>query len=217
MLLTNFLPSNGANAGFLGRDEDVGERLKKDFPDKIAVRLIQTHSDHVVFLEEGDVDGGNLDKKQPVVFLDNTDSVFTNDPNLVLVVKTADCYPILLYHPKGVVGVVHAGRAGTEKKILAKALKSMIDREKWFKTGWQIWFGPKICADCYQINKKTDEHYDLKSKNAKQLLEVLEGTDNHALDSGFCTAHQNDWFYSYRKEGAGVGMNYGMIALGNKK
>lgn len=211
MKLTNILPDSAVTSIFLGRDEALDEVLEENFASQKVVRMIQTHSDRVVFLDQratGQLFTG-------INFLDNLDGVFTDQRGVVLVVKVADCYPILLSHPAGVIGVVHAGRVGTGQKILQKSLELAIEQTG-LSEGWQIWLGPKICRDCYQINRETNEHYDLQAKNVEQLQAVLDGEKNFALDSGLCTHHQNDWFYSYRKEGPSVPMNYGLIALGHK-
>lgn len=170
--------------------------------------MIQTHTNQFAFVDEEIKE--QLDGK--IVFFDEIDGIFTDQKKIVLVVKAADCYPILFYHSFGIIGVVHAGRMGTEQEIVKKVLH-YFKEEKGLEDNWYIWLGPKICKDCYQINRKTDEHYDLRAKNIEQIKEVLEGNKNFAVDSEFCTAHQNDWFYSYRKEGSGVKMNYGLIAL----
>lgn len=208
MKLTNLLPDKDVKTIFLGRDENLDEELEKEFPNYQVIRMIQTHTNQFAFVDEEIKE--QLDGE--VIFFDEIDGIFTDQKKIVLVVKAADCYPILFYHSFGIIGVVHAGRMGTEQEIVKKVL-SYFKQEKGLEDNWYIWLGPKICKDCYQINRETDEHYDLREKNIKQIQEELEGNKNFAVDSEFCTAHQNDWFYSYRKEGSGVKMNYGLIAL----
>lgn len=218
MKLTSLLPQPYVKSIFLGRDEDLEKTLKKEFPNHQPIEMIQTHSDNFLFLNNQVFDQFRLkkDKKenthQELVYFDDLDGVFTDQKEIVLVVKGADCFPIFFYHPSGIVGVVHAGRKGTEKGIVKKVLK-YFKEEKKLNKDWVIWLGPRICKDCYQIDKETDEHYDLRAKNIEQIQANLDGETNYALDSNLCTAHQNDWFYSYRKEGEGVEMNYGLIAL----
>lgn len=208
MKLTNVLANEQVISFFLGRDDDLDLVLAEEFAGKKIIRMIQTHSDRVVFFDRV----AYQQLPMGLSFLDNLDGVFTDQKDLVLVVKAADCDPILLYHPSGVIGVIHAGRVGTEKGIIKKAL-TMIKEEYGLAEGWQIWLGPKICRDCYQINPDTDEHYDLSAKNTEQIQAVLAGETNFAVDSGLCTFHHGEWFYSYRREGKGVPMNYGLVAL----
>jgi copper oxidase (laccase) domain-containing protein len=208
MKLTNLLPEQHVRSIFLGRDEQLDETLAKEFENHQVLRMIQTHSDNFLFFDEQLKE----DNKEDLIYFDELDGIFTNQKETVLVVKVADCYSIFFYHPSGIVGVVHAGREGTEKKIVQKVLQQFKE-EKGLDKGWVIWLGPRICYNCYQINEETDEHYDLRAKNVEQIQEELDGDLNFAIDCDLCTAHQNDWFYSYRKEGSGVKMNYGLVAL----
>lgn len=140
------------------------------------------------------------------------DGVLTAQPLAHLQVKTADCLPILLYHPSGVVGAIHAGRKGTELGILQAALQRL--KKDWaITTDLKIWFGPAICSDCYQIDRASDMHYDLIAANQQQLYSVFPQSAVELRVSGRCTAHEPDSFNSYRREGAGVAMNYSGIML----
>ncbi|MCL4208823.1 polyphenol oxidase family protein [Patescibacteria group bacterium] len=208
MKFTNILPDLKVKSLFLGKDEHLDEILDQEFAGYKVVRMIQVHSAEIAFLDEKAIE----DFPDEVIFLDGVDGVFTNHPKTVLIVKAADCYPILLHHPQGVIGAVHAGRVGTEKQIVKKSLELAV-AQTGYKEGWKLWLGPKICKDCYQINRETDEHYDLKAKNVAQIESTLDGENNFALDSELCTFHHEDWFYSYRREGEGVKMNFGLIGL----
>ncbi len=214
MKFSNILPDLKVKSLFLGKDEHLDEILEQEFAGYKVVRMIQTHSDNVVFFDQEISESlARVENfSEEIIFFDDVDGVFTDQKKVVLVVKVADCYPILIYHPQGIIGAIHAGRVGTEKQIVKKALEMAIE-EFGLKTGWQIWLGPKICKDCYQINRETDEHYDLKAKNVAQIESVLDGEENFALDSELCTVHHGEWFYSYRLEGEGVEMNYGLIGL----
>ena len=68
----------------------------------------QTHSDKVVQINKA----GNYD----------SDGILTSTKNLGLVVKTADCLPILLEDDISI-GAVHAGWRGVKNNIVKKALK----------------------------------------------------------------------------------------------
>jgi copper oxidase (laccase) domain-containing protein len=208
MKFTNILPDLKVKSLFLGKDEHLDEILNEEFAGYKVIRMIQIHSDDAVFLDESVVENF----PDEVVFLDDVDGVFINHPKTVLVVKAADCYPILLHHLSGVIGVIHAGRAGMETEIVKKTLQSLVD-ERELKTDWNIWLGPRICKECYQINKETDVHYDVREKAIKQIQSVLNPMENFALDSNLCTIHDEGWFHSYRRDGEGVEMNYGLVGL----
>ena len=58
------------------------------------------------------------------------DAILTNHPAVTLMMRFADCVPILLFDPvKRAIGIVHAGWVGTVDKIIAKNCFSM---------GWKL-------------------------------------------------------------------------------
>ncbi len=127
-------------------------------------------------------------------------------------VKTADCLPILIYHPLSIIGIVHAGRKGTKQKILQKTLK-YINQHFEIKNKLEIFFGPCICSACYQVDRVTDLHYDLINENMKQILSLFNSSQANIWLSHQCTCHQPEKYYSYRREGEGVQMNTCSIRL----
>lgn len=142
----------------------------------------------------------------------NRDALITTRKDVVLTVKSADCLPILIYHPKGIVSGIHAGRKGIELGIVARVLQ-VLKTKYGVDSGFYIWFGPSICADCYQIDRERDLHYDLIGNSTRQLKSILKESDYHLRIASFCTVCHNELFFSYRKEGAAVGRTISLIAL----
>lgn len=122
----------------------------------------------------------------------NVDALITNRNNTALVVRSADCLPILISCSIGMLAI-HAGRKSTQlgitKKIcdyLNKSNAEQID----------IFFGPHICKNCYEIDKKKSIFYDLANKNKKQLSIRY----NTLQESSICTCcNTNKTFYSHRR------------------
>jgi YfiH family protein len=144
--------------------------------------------------------------------IDDCDAIITQLPNLELLVNHADCLPILLNHSSGVIAAIHAGRQGTELKIVQHVLYQLQSTYQ-VKDELEIWLGPAICVECYQIDREHDTHYNLIEQNASQIREVFSADQAKILYSNHCTAHENEHFYSYRREGAGVPMNWSSIRL----
>lgn len=150
------------------------------------------------------------------------DVMLTKIKNRFLIVRTADCVPILLFDPvKRIVAVCHAGWKGTHLKASKEVIKLMM------KTGSSpsniiAVLGPHICAGCYNVPeqralkfknyiKKNNKYYlDLGKENI-ELLKIagVEKTE----DLNICTSCQNDLFYSYRKEGPNHGEQVGLIGM----
>lgn len=144
------------------------------------------------------------------------DAVLSDRDDVVLSVYTADCVPVLLTHrPNGtnaaVIGVVHAGRKGTEGKILQKTLTQLVNH--WGAGQTTLWFGPHICAKCYEISREPHTTYDLVGNLAKQVRAVLPENSFQIINSSVCTLEKSTEWYSYRKEGKGVPMNYTYISI----
>lgn len=150
------------------------------------------------------------------------DGLITSIPDVLLVVKTADCLPVLLVDPeKKVIGAVHCGWRGTGKRILQKALKMMRNKYSCQYSSVSAAFGPCICGRCYEVgtdvlnffkdknhplhvfknhpNKERKYFLDLKRANQLQLQELGVGKDR-IFNVGHCT-YGDKQFLSYRRDG----------------
>ncbi len=209
---------------FTNRHQDLQTEIANSpLKNHIQVTMQQIHGNNVEIINNEIIEqfSNKTIYQSTNIPISNTDAIITDQPNLALIVRTADCLPILIHHPAGIIAAIHAGRKGTEKKILIKTLEKIEELAK-AKTSQQrtnskrlitIWFGPRICHKCYQIDRETDLHYDLIKENINQLNQQLS-TNNYQLSiKDMCTSCQNQDYFSYRKEGKGVGMNYGVIGL----
>jgi YfiH family protein len=76
------------------------------------------------------------------------DAAVTADPGAALAVFTADCAPIALASPEGVIGVAHAGWRGLVAGVIEATVVAM--RELGAGTVWAL-LGPCIHVECYQF------------------------------------------------------------------
>ncbi len=162
------------------------------------------------------------------------DAIITRQPNVTLLMRFADCTPILLFDPiNRAIGIAHAGWIGTVEKIAKKAVLAMVQNYGSNPRDILAAIGPSIGPDHYSIgndvlervkssfaaninqviindNKKT--YFDLWKANRIILSEV--GVEKIEL-SEICT-HCNliDW-YSHRGEHGKTG-RFGVI-LGLQK
>ncbi len=80
------------------------------------------------------------------------DALMTNVPGLLLVIRTADCLPVLLVDEKNrAVAAVHCGWRGTEKRILEKAVRAMGEAYGSRPGEMLAALGPCIGAACYEV------------------------------------------------------------------
>jgi YfiH family protein len=150
------------------------------------------------------------------------DGILTNEPNLALLVQTADCTPVLIYSPdKRAIGALHVGRAGAFKKIVPKALEMMQNEFNVLVPSLHVWIGPAIQKCCYEIDKEVLEYAKrnfssfLEGKRldiAKIIIHQLTqyGVQNIHYDKT-CTSCDKSYF-SYRREKT-TGRQGGIIML----
>lgn len=126
-----------------------------------------------------------------------TDGMITAKKDVLLAVVVADCVPLLLVDPvKQIVGVAHAGRKGTLAGIAKEIVNQIVNRGSTIEN-IQAAIGPSIGPCCYEIDRKTHEHFDLWSTNEQQLREVGLQT---IIRTDICTKDHNDLFFSHRAD-----------------
>ena len=160
------------------------------------------------------------------------DAILTDVPGLTLLMRFADCVPIMLYDPSHhVIGLVHAGWLGTIRGVAQSAVQGMVDNFNSDPTEIRAGLGPSIGPDHYEIGddvvSKVQEIYkdkatrylranhasvnfDLWAANHDQLQEIGVG---HIEVTEICTAcHAEDW-YSHRAEEGQTGRFGALIGL----
>lgn len=162
------------------------------------------------------------------------DAVVTGTRGLGLIVHTADCVPLLMWaETSNVVSAVHAGWRGTLANVASAAVTELVTLGGASAPELHVAIGPAIRVCCFEVGDEVVDafvdagrdketisrpghrerrHVDLIEDNRRQLVEA--GVDPQKIyDSGRCTVCENERFYSYRKEGKGVGRLMGVIAL----
>ena len=162
----------------------------------------------------------------------HADAILTDQPSVTLVMRFADCVPVLLHDPvRGVVGIAHAGWMGTVKGTVCAAVDAMQTRFGSRPADIRAGIGPAIGPDHYEIG--ADVAAQVRSAfgdQAAHLLEERNGATFFDLWSanrlhleragvgqievaGICTAcHTEDWF-SHRAEKGRTGRFGAVIAL----
>ena len=159
------------------------------------------------------------------------DGMLTNARGIPLMLRFADCVPILLYDPAHqAIGIAHAGWRGTVSKVLTNTVRAMQDAFGTRPAELKACIGPSIGPCCYEIGAdvrarvetafpETSElllrrngttHLDLWQANATQLRAL--GVREIEI-AGVCTADHTHDFYSWRRENAATGRFAALIAL----
>jgi len=188
----------------------------------------QTHSNHIQIIKKN----MTLGWKSNSDTVKDCDALITNLSNVVLTILTADCVPILLYDPnRKVVAAIHAGRKGTQKRIVEKTVAKMVAKFACDVADIRAGIAPSIGQCCYEVGKDVAKHfYDhtkvCKKRNSKYMLDLPEINKEQLLNSGIkeihiemsdiCTSCHATHYFSYRKEKGCTGRFMSMIALLSK-
>ena len=175
-------------------------------PNKLVIEMEQPHGSEIAILNTELTTA----PEQPIPAVD---ALISNQPNLILVSRTADCLPILISHPSGWIAAIHAGRASTEAQLLNNVLVTLKQFIPNDTRPYDIWFGPHIHERNYQINRDTDEHYSLIKKNIAQLNHQLSPEAYQLTQDPRCTYSESDSFPSYRRDGKNSSRFYSAITL----
>lgn len=153
------------------------------------------------------------------------DALVTSTMGLALLVRAADCVPVVLADvTMGVIGVVHAGRRGIVAGVVHAAIQTMRERG-----AGQIdaWVGPHICGGCYEVPVLMRREV----ANVVPAAFACTTWGSPSLDLGAavfaqlvaagcspvgqpapCT-RENEDFFSYRRQGAQSGRQAGIAVL----
>jgi YfiH family protein len=173
------------------------------------VSLKQTHSDIIRIIT-----------KFPQERMEG-DALVTNRPGILLLIKTADCLPALVFDAQNrAVAAVHCGWRGTLKRVIEKALRTMQRSYGSDFTSLSVVLGPCIDKDCYEVgedvrekfkseglqngvfdrhpSKKEKYLFDLRGANRAQIL-ALGIPEKNIFSVDLCTHCDLDLF-SYRRD-----------------
>lgn len=215
-LLTDSRYVSGFSTRLLGdgRNVQVIENFlsENDIPYTTLVLPGQIHSANVADVSDNAV---GIEK------IDDTDGVVTNLENVVLIVRTADCVPMIFVDKKaGIIGISHQGWRGSLKRLPEKMI-GMMKQKGSSSSDIAVAIGPAIGDCCYDISedryytfmeefngfsgrifsfRKGKRHLNLALLN--YLLALHAGVKKENIDFfPFCTSCDRNRFYSFRRDG----------------
>lgn len=111
-----------------------------------------------------------------------TDAMITASPGVLLMVMVADCVPLVLFDPvRRLLGVVHAGWAGTVRGVTTAAVSALIGQGS-DPADLLVGIGPAISPEKYQVG--ADVHDAVVAAFGDDADRVLrpDGTGRHLFD-----------------------------------
>ncbi|MFN7210856.1 MAG: peptidoglycan editing factor PgeF [Aggregatilineales bacterium] len=180
-----------------------------------ACTVWQVHSATCIVVEQPHPEQG---------WLAQADGMVTDRRGMPLIMRFADCVPLLLYDPmRRAIGIAHAGWRGTVAGVARNLLRTMQAAYGTQPADVQAAIGPSISAARYQVGEEVVQavseafggldgliqrapdgsaYFDLWEANRRAL--EREGV-RHIEISGICTATRVDEFYSHRAENGKTG------------
>lgn len=140
----------------------------------------QTHSANVHRVSANDSGRGSLSTETAI---NDTDALYTFEPNILLCTFTADCVPVMFYNNlAGVVGVIHSGWQGTVKEITSKVFQHLVEEEHCNPSDFHVILGPAISQEKFEV----DEDVYVKFKNlgyADDFITFNDKTKKYHIDN----------------------------------
>lgn len=153
------------------------------------------------------------------------DAMITKLSGLLLGIQTADCLPVLIADPRsGTMAAIHAGWRGTAGRITERTMADLMLNFGVNTRECIAALGPVACVECYEVGEDVIERYkqefrywrnlvvsfkeggkahlDVRATNIQQLI-YCGITEDRIYTAPYCTMHQNELFFSYRRESGG--------------
>ena len=200
--------------------QELGARLAVDLPrveEACGVRFARLHQVHGDDVLRVDAPGSVPPGGAPT-----GDALVTTTRGQGLMVRVADCVPVLLADPvAGVVGAVHSGRPGLALGVAVRAVERMRDAGAGRLVAW---VGPHVCGGCYEVPEELRAEVAARVPAAyaettwgTPALDIgagvraqLEAVDVEVVLAGGCT-REDPALHSYRRDGAAAGRLAGLV------
>ncbi len=138
------------------------------------------------------------------------DGQIAAEKGIALATGVADCVPVFIAHPSGVVALLHSGWRGTVAGITASAIASL-EGQGYKASDLAIHLGPAICGRCYEVSAEVRSQLTGEAANRPGHVDLRSLIAGHAAAAGvtqirvseFCTKCDNDRFHSHRAGDAG--------------
>jgi YfiH family protein len=124
---------------------------------------------------------------------------------IALTVTVADCVPIFMAHPTGIVALLHCGWRGTVARIIDAGV------DAYARLGLppdeiKVHLGPSICGRCYEVSADVREQLTGQPVNRSGNVDLRALIAEHAGELGLtdvsvsadCTRCDNDRYFSHR-------------------
>lgn len=156
-----------------------------------------------------------------------TDALVSNTPGVVLMLRFADCVPVLFFdRHRRVIALAHAGWRGVAVGTVPATVHALV--EEFGSDPADLWagIGPSIGPCCYEVGLEVVEQVKdavnsrepLRWENGRAYLDLWAAVGSQLKDvgltqvelAGLCTACRTDEWFSHRAEGGKTG-RFGVV------
>lgn len=186
------------NYNFLGKPNNFANREKTQsfFPNKNIVQPLQVHGKKIVKI-------GNKNSNEKF----EADGVWTQEKNIMLSIKTADCIGLLFYNEKeDIIAAVHAGWRGLAQKISTEFLFQFPEK---IRKNFHVFLSPSLQKCCSQFSDPYNEtpdffHKYIEKREEKFFIDLSEICEQELMNCGIkkenihnnkiCTKCSENWW-----------------------
>lgn len=176
----------------------------------------QVHGSQIHICSQED-SGSGFGDKAPIA---KADGLITEFPGQYLMIRTADCIPVLLMDKKHrAVAAIHSGREGSRQNIVGKAILMLKEHFGIQAKDLCAILGAGICASHYQVSPQlyeefiasmyeqglkpalsADRHINIRLAVFQQLIQA--GLAFRDIDSDHNCTFENPDYHSFRRDGS---------------
>ena len=161
----------------------------------------------------------------------SADALVTAQKNVLLTIRVADCFPILLASETGhIVAAAHAGWRGVVGNIVGKTVRTLHEAAGVSAAPAKLIaaIGPGICAGCFEVGEEVAAQFEktgysamiLRAPGAKPHIDLravlvaqLQSAGVSRIDSSpLCTVENPADFFSHRRDAGRTGRLAAVIA-----
>ncbi|MCB1324555.1 MAG: polyphenol oxidase family protein [Leptospiraceae bacterium] len=227
----------GFLAAVVGRAEqaslpvETDEETRRASERSVLAQCFDVAPERVVFLKQEHgvqtlkIDGDMLEAD--ATYQGVGDALFTEEPGIVIAVRTADCLPVFVWMEspnKRLAGLIHAGWRGMADGIISSAIVRMLGRfaEETPRVTWAT--GPAAGGQRYEVGPEVARRFELPGRKqgdrylldltANAALQIDRLARNHGgsawkrlRDFEACTIEENRRFFSHRCGDTGRNLN----------
>jgi hypothetical protein len=197
---------------------------------RVVVSVRQVHGTDVLVIDRATAAKQSFDG--------GWDALVTDQPGVLLTVRTADCVPLLIHDPvHGIVAAVHAGWRGAVAGIVSKTLAAMKQRFGSQPASLRMGIGPAAGACCYEVDEPVLSRLRESYAGWRTLVQAtgpatarlnLRGLvrgqaqaagvrEDRIHSVSLCTICHPELFHSYRRDGSVRGTMVSGIMLSPRR